>query len=124
MVNLARGHSSIDDESPVLLDHFLDNAVEGDVDAGVGAALDDVALLADGVRSTNDAFRDEIEALTRDLTVYVSSNDRALLVSRLINRGARRGGAGRLCRLRACPGRAPRELCLWPALWRFGRAGL
>ena len=36
-------------------------------------------------------FRDEIRALSRQLIVYVSSNDRALLISRLINRGARLG---------------------------------
>ena len=36
-------------------------------------------------------FKHEITALARHLTVYVSSNDRALLMSRIINRGARRG---------------------------------
>ena len=36
-------------------------------------------------------FRDKILALTEHLTVYVSSNDRALLISRLINRESRRG---------------------------------
>jgi esterase/lipase superfamily enzyme len=36
-------------------------------------------------------FRDEILALSKHMTVYVSSNDRALLVSRLVNREARRG---------------------------------
>jgi esterase/lipase superfamily enzyme len=36
-------------------------------------------------------FRDEILALSKHLTVYVSSNDRALLVSRLVNREARLG---------------------------------
>ena len=37
--------------------------------------LPDVALLPDGVRSTNDAFRDEIEAiLDRILPVYVASD--------------------------------------------------
>ncbi len=36
-------------------------------------------------------FRDEIEALTRELTVYVSSNDRALLMSRILNRERRLG---------------------------------
>ena len=36
-------------------------------------------------------FRDEIEALSRNLTVYVSSNDRALLMSRVINRERRLG---------------------------------
>jgi esterase/lipase superfamily enzyme len=36
-------------------------------------------------------FSDEIGALTRHLTVYVSSNDRALLMSRVLNRGRRLG---------------------------------
>ncbi|MFB3078032.1 MAG: alpha/beta hydrolase, partial [Lysobacterales bacterium] len=36
-------------------------------------------------------FRDELLALAVHLTVYVSSNDRALLISRLVNREARRG---------------------------------
>jgi esterase/lipase superfamily enzyme len=39
----------------------------------------------------NERFRDEIRAMADDLTVYVSSNDRALLMSRLINRGMRVG---------------------------------
>jgi nicotinamide riboside kinase len=42
--------------------------------------LPDVGLLADGVRSTNDAFRDEIEAiLDRILPIYLPS-DRCLTV--------------------------------------------
>jgi len=36
-------------------------------------------------------FRHKILALTENLTVYVSSNDRALLMSRVINRGRRLG---------------------------------
>ncbi len=36
-------------------------------------------------------FAPEIDALTRDLTVYVSSNDRALLMSRILNRERRLG---------------------------------
>jgi esterase/lipase superfamily enzyme len=39
----------------------------------------------------NQQFKGELNALARHLTVYVSSNDRALLVSRLVNRGRRRG---------------------------------
>ena len=39
----------------------------------------------------NNQFREEIKALADNVTVYVSSNDRALLVSRLINRGLRLG---------------------------------
>ncbi|MBW2421549.1 MAG: alpha/beta hydrolase [Deltaproteobacteria bacterium] len=36
-------------------------------------------------------FKDEISALTKSLTVYVSSNDRALLMSRILNRRRRLG---------------------------------
>ena len=39
----------------------------------------------------NARFKDEAKALTDEVAVYVSSNDRALLVSRLINRGLRLG---------------------------------
>jgi esterase/lipase superfamily enzyme len=39
----------------------------------------------------NEQLKREIKALATNLTVYVSSNDRALLVSRLINRGLRLG---------------------------------
>jgi esterase/lipase superfamily enzyme len=39
----------------------------------------------------NNQFKREIKALARNLTVYVSSNDRALLMSRIINRGKRLG---------------------------------
>ena len=39
----------------------------------------------------NDQFKQEIKALAKSVTVYVSSNDRALLVSRVINRGLRLG---------------------------------
>lgn len=38
-----------------------------------------------------DQFKREISALTDDLTVYVSSNDRALFMSRVLNRGRRLG---------------------------------
>jgi esterase/lipase superfamily enzyme len=39
----------------------------------------------------NSRFRQKLMALTENLTVYVSSNDRALLMSRVINRGRRLG---------------------------------
>ncbi|NCF17641.1 MAG: alpha/beta hydrolase [Haliea sp.] len=39
----------------------------------------------------NLQFKGELKALAEHLTVYVSSNDRALLISRLVNRGRRRG---------------------------------
>ena len=55
--------------------------------------IEDVVLTAPDVdhQEFDQQFKKEIAALARHLTVYVSSNDRALLVSRLINRGARRG---------------------------------
>ena len=50
--------------------------------------IDHVVLTAPDVDHTafNEQFKHEIKAFAKDLTVYVSSNDRALLVSRLINR--------------------------------------
>ena len=55
--------------------------------------IEDVVLTAPDVDHDefDQQFKQEITALVRHLTVYVSSNDRALLVSRIINRGARRG---------------------------------
>ena len=55
--------------------------------------IEDVVLTAPDVarEEFNDQFKREISALTRNLTVYVSSNDRALLMSRVINRGRRVG---------------------------------
>ena len=55
--------------------------------------IENVVLTAPDVdhREFNEQFKNEIKALARNLTVYVSSNDRALLVSRIINRGKRLG---------------------------------
>ena len=55
--------------------------------------IEDVVLTAPDVdRDEFDRqFKQEIAALARNLTVYVSSNDRALLISRVINRGRRLG---------------------------------
>jgi len=55
--------------------------------------IEDVVLTAPDVDHDefNEQFKKEITALVRHLTVYVSSNDRALLMSRIINRGPRRG---------------------------------
>ncbi len=55
--------------------------------------LDHVVLTAPDVDHAefNNRFRDEINAFADDLIVYVSSNDRALLMSRLINREKRAG---------------------------------
>ena len=55
--------------------------------------IEDVVFTAPDVshEQFDQQFKEEINALAKNLTVYVSSNDRALIVSRLINRGARRG---------------------------------
>ena len=55
--------------------------------------FDHVVLTAPDVDHSdfNNQFKNEIKGLANDLTVYVSSNDRALLMSRLINRGTRLG---------------------------------
>jgi len=55
--------------------------------------IEDVILTAPDVAMDefDESFSGEIAALTDELTVYVSSNDRALLVSRIVNRGPRRG---------------------------------
>lgn len=58
-----------------------------------GAELENVILTAPDVgrRDFDERFRAEVEVLAGNVTVYVSSNDRALLVSRLVNRGRRLG---------------------------------
>ena len=55
--------------------------------------IENVVLTAPDVdhEEFNNRFKQEINALTGSLTVYVSSNDRALLISRIINRGLRLG---------------------------------
>jgi len=55
--------------------------------------IENVVLTAPDVdkKRFNEQFKREIAALAGNLTVYVSSNDRALLMSRLINRGRRLG---------------------------------
>ena len=57
------------------------------------AEIENVVLTAPDVdhEEFNDTFRKEIAGLAENVTVYVSSNDRALLASRLINRGLRLG---------------------------------
>ena len=57
------------------------------------AEIEEVVLTAPDVakEAFSDQFKHEIAALTRHLTVYVSSNDRALLMSRVINRARRLG---------------------------------
>ena len=61
--------------------------------ADVEAEIEDVVLTAPDVdrKEFDRQFKREIAALARNLTVYVSSNDRALLISRVINRGRRLG---------------------------------
>ncbi len=55
--------------------------------------IENVALTAPDVDHAefNEQFKKEMTALAENVTVYVSSNDRALLVSRLLNRGLRLG---------------------------------
>ncbi len=55
--------------------------------------IEDVVLTAPDVghEDFDTNFKPKISALVKDLTVYVSSNDRALVMSRLINRERRRG---------------------------------
>ena len=55
--------------------------------------IENVILTAPDVdhETFNNQFRQDILDLAQNATVYVSSNDRALLVSRLINRGLRLG---------------------------------
>lgn len=61
--------------------------------ADLDTELEDVILTAPDVDAADfdNRFRDEIAAITDDLTVYVSSNDRALIMSRILNRAARSG---------------------------------
>jgi len=55
--------------------------------------IEDVVLTAPDVDHDefDQRFKQEINALARNLTVYVSSNDRALVLSRLVNRAPRLG---------------------------------
>jgi len=55
--------------------------------------IEDVILSAPDVghEDFDDNFKPKITALAKDLTVYVASNDRALVMSRLVNRERRRG---------------------------------
>ena len=55
--------------------------------------IKDVVLTAPDVdyNEFDEKFRHALEALAKTTTIYVSSNDRALLASRILNRGRRRG---------------------------------
>jgi esterase/lipase superfamily enzyme len=61
--------------------------------ADAGHEFESVILTAPDVDHAqfNAQFKQEIRSMADDLTVYVSSNDRALLMSRIINRGLRVG---------------------------------
>jgi len=76
----------------VVVDALPDLHADGAV-AEPGSLIEDVVLTAPDI--DQDAFypdfKAQIEAMVRNLTVYVSSNDRALIMSRLVNRTARRG---------------------------------
>jgi esterase/lipase superfamily enzyme len=76
----------------VVVDAFSLLYREADL-ADTETEIEDVVLTAPDVDHDkfNNQFKQEITALARNLTVYVSSNDRALLMSRIINRGRRLG---------------------------------
>ena len=76
----------------VVVDAFSVLYQEADL-ADAETEIEDVVLTAPDIDRDefNDQFKKEITALARNLTVYVSSNDRALLMSRIINRGRRLG---------------------------------
>ena len=66
--------------------------------ADAGIEIEDVILTAPDVshEEFDNQFKNEISSLTRNLTVYVSSNDRALVMSRFVNRGDSRRGESTL----------------------------
>lgn len=76
----------------VVVDAFHHLAADADF-ADLETEIENIVLTAPDVgrRDFDERFRTEVEALADNLTVYVSSNDRALLVSRLVNRGRRLG---------------------------------
>ena len=76
----------------VVVDAFSILYQEADL-ADAETEIEDVVLTAPDIDRDefNDQFKKEITALARNLTVYVSSNDRALLMSRIINLGRRLG---------------------------------
>lgn len=61
--------------------------------ADTGLEFEDVILTAPDVSHDefDNQFKNEINSMTRKLTVYVSSNDRALVMSRIVNRDSRLG---------------------------------
>jgi len=76
----------------VVVDAF--HVLDGDADySDLQTEIENVVLTAPDVdhEEFNTQFKKEITDLAENVTVYVSSNDRALLASRLINRGLRLG---------------------------------
>jgi esterase/lipase superfamily enzyme len=61
--------------------------------ADLEAEFEDVILTAPDIDKNhfNEQFKQEITSLAKNLTVYVSSNDRALMASRIVNRERRLG---------------------------------
>ena len=61
--------------------------------AGAAPEIDDIVLTAPDVSRArfNDQFKQQLTAVARDTTIYVSSNDRALLLSRVVNLSQRLG---------------------------------
>ena len=76
----------------VVVDAFSHLHKDGDF-SDKQTEFENVVLTAADVDHTafNEQFKQEIKSLADNITVYVSSNDRALFASRLINRGKRLG---------------------------------
>ncbi len=76
----------------VVVDAFSHLYAQADL-ADAETEIEDVVLTAPDVDHDefDERFKQEISALVTNLTVYVSSNDRALVLSRLVNRSRRRG---------------------------------
>jgi len=74
--------------------HLYQNPEWADADI----EIEDVVLTAPDVshEEFDNQFKKEITSLTRNLTVYVSSNDRALVMSRIVNLGDTRRGESTL----------------------------
>ena len=74
--------------------HLYQNPEFADADI----EIEDVILTAPDISQEefDNQFKKEITSLTRNLTVYVSSNDRALVMSRLVNLGDTRRGESTL----------------------------
>ncbi len=76
----------------VVVEAFSKLYADGDF-ADIETEIDEVVLTAPDVDHAlfNEQFKHELAALARQTTVYVSSNDRALLISRVVNRARRLG---------------------------------